>query len=52
MAELVAADVVRSVEAHFEEGAQWCRTLTGRWLDLVVERHAWAEKPQRVKRRA
>ena len=26
MAELVAADVVRSVEAHFEEGAEFCRT--------------------------
>ena len=52
MAELVAADVVRSVEAHFEEGAAWCRGVTGRWLDLVAERHAWAEKPQRVRKRA
>ncbi|HEX3064500.1 MAG TPA: type 1 glutamine amidotransferase [Dongiaceae bacterium] len=52
LAELVADDVVRSVEAHFEEGAGWCRTLTGRWLDLVAERHAWAEKPQRVRKRA
>ena len=39
-------------EAHFEEGADWCRTLTSRWLDLVAERHAWAEKPQGMKRRA
>ena len=52
LAELVAADVVHSVEAHFEEGAQWCRTVTNRWFDLVIDRHAWAQKPQRVRKRA
>lgn len=52
MAELVADDVVRSVEAHFDEGATWCRTVTHRWFDLVVERHAWAEKPHRARKRA
>ena len=52
LAELVAADVVASVEAHFEEGAEFCRTLTDRWLDLVAERRAWAERPHRVRRRA
>jgi hypothetical protein len=48
----VAADVVRSVDAHFEEGAAFCRTVTGRWLDLVNERRAWAERPQRLRRGA
>jgi len=52
MAELVADDVVRSVEAHFDEGANWCCAVTNRWFDLVVERHAWAQKPQRAKKRA
>jgi hypothetical protein len=52
MAELVAADVVHSVEVHFDEGAEFCRTVTGRWLDLVSERHAWAEKPHRARKRA
>jgi GMP synthase-like glutamine amidotransferase len=52
MAELVADDVVRSVEAHFDEGAAWCRTVTNRWFDLVAERHAWAEKPHRARKRA
>ena len=52
LAEIVAADVVRSVDAHFEEGAAFCRFVTGRWLDLVNERHAWAERPHRQRRRA
>ena len=52
LAEVVADDVVRSVAAHFEEGAAFCRTVTGRWLDLVAERRAWAEKPHRLRRRA
>jgi GMP synthase (glutamine-hydrolysing) len=52
LAEVVAADVVRSVEAHFEEGANFCRTVTGRWLDLAGERRAWAERPHRQRRRA
>jgi GMP synthase (glutamine-hydrolysing) len=52
LAEIVAADVVRSVEAHFDEGAAFCRTVTSRWLDLVAERRAWAEKPHRLRRRA
>jgi len=52
LAEIVAADVVRSVEAHFEEGAAFCRSVTGRWLDLVNERRAWAERPHRQRRRA
>ena len=52
LAELVAADAVRSVEAHFEEGADFCRLLTGRWLDLVIERRIWAERPHRLRRRA
>jgi GMP synthase-like glutamine amidotransferase len=52
LAELVAADVVRSVEAYYEDGAVFCRTVTGRWLDLVAERRAWAERPHRIRRRA
>jgi GMP synthase (glutamine-hydrolysing) len=52
LAEVVAADVVRSVEAHYEEGAAFCRIVSSRWLDLVAERRAWAEKPHRVRRRA
>jgi GMP synthase (glutamine-hydrolysing) len=52
LAEIVAADVVRSVDAHFDEGAAFCRIVTSRWLDLVAERRAWAEKPHRLRRRA
>ncbi len=52
LAELVAADSVRSVEAHFEEGAAFCRSVTGRWLDLVAERRAWSETSGRLRRRA
>jgi GMP synthase-like glutamine amidotransferase len=52
LAELVAADAQRSVAAHFAEGADFCRRLTGRWLDLVDERRAWVERPQRQRRRA
>jgi len=52
MAELVAADSVRSVEAHFAEGADFSRRITSRWLDLVIERQAWAARPQRVRRHA
>ena len=52
LAELVASDVVRSVAAHYEEGAAFCRTVTGRWLDLVAERRHWAERPHRPRRRA
>ncbi len=52
LAELVTADVEQSVEAHFEEGAGFCRAVTGRWLDLVLERRAWAERPHRARRRA
>ena len=52
MAELVAADLVRSVEAHFAEGADFSRRITSRWLDLVIERQAWAARPQRVRRHA
>jgi GMP synthase (glutamine-hydrolysing) len=52
LAELVAEDSVRSVEAHFEAGAAFCRSVTGRWLDLVAERRSWSERPQRLRRRA
>jgi len=43
---------VRSVEAHFAEGADFSRRITGRWLDLVIERQAWAARPHRVRRQA
>ena len=52
MAELVAAESVRSVEAHFAEGADFSRRITSRWLDLVIERGAWGARPQRVRRHA
>jgi acyl carrier protein len=35
MAELVAADSVRSVEAHFAEGADFSRRITSRWPIVV-----------------
>jgi len=52
MAELVAADSVRSVEAFYAEGADFSRRITSRWHDLVIERQAWAARPQRVRRHA
>jgi GMP synthase (glutamine-hydrolysing) len=52
LAELVAGDVRRSVEAHFDAGAAFCRHLAGRWLDLAIERRTWAERPHRQRRRA
>jgi GMP synthase (glutamine-hydrolysing) len=52
LAEVIAADVVCSVEAHFGEGARFCRMVSSRWLDLVNERHGWAERPHRLRRRA
>jgi GMP synthase (glutamine-hydrolysing) len=52
LADIVAADVVRSVEAHFEDGAQFCRTVSGRWFDLVRERRSWSARPQPLRRRA
>jgi GMP synthase (glutamine-hydrolysing) len=52
LAELVADDVVRSVEAHYAEGAAFSRQVTSRWLDLVIERHTWGEKPHRIRHRA
>jgi len=52
LAELVAADSVRSVAAHFESGAEFTRRLAARWLGLVAERRGWAERPHRLRRRA
>ncbi len=52
MAELVAADSVRSVEAFYTEGADFSRRITSRWHDLVLEQQAWAARPQRARRHA
>ncbi len=41
LADLVAADARRSVEAHFAEGEGFCRIVTSRWLDLAIGRRAW-----------
>lgn len=51
-AEAVAADLVRQVDLHFEEGAAFCRAVTGRWLGLVAERRLSEQTPRRRRRRA
>ncbi len=51
-ADAVAAELVRQVDRHFEEGAAFCRTVTERWLGLVAERHLFMEAPRRRRRRA
>jgi GMP synthase-like glutamine amidotransferase len=38
LAEAVEAKVVAEVAAHFEDGAAFTRTVTGRWMDLVEDR--------------
>jgi GMP synthase-like glutamine amidotransferase len=48
----VVEGLVRQVDAHFEEGAAFCRTVTRRWLGLVAERRAFLEQPRRRRRRA
>lgn len=40
-AEGEAARVAQEVENHFEEGAAFCREVTGRWADLVAARRGW-----------
>jgi GMP synthase-like glutamine amidotransferase len=42
-AEDEAARVTREVAGHFEEGAAFCRQVTGRWADLVAARRGWSE---------
>ncbi len=51
-AEQIAADLIADVDAHFEEGAAFCRTMTARWVGLVAERRAFLEQPRRRRRRA
>jgi GMP synthase-like glutamine amidotransferase len=47
-AEAEAARVMREVEAHFDAGAAFCRTVTTRWAGLVAARRGWeAEEPAR-----
>ncbi len=36
-AEAEEARVLAEVEAHYAEGEHFCRTVTGRWLDLVAD---------------
>lgn len=50
-AEEEAARVGREVEAHFEEGAAFCRQVTERWHGLVAGRRAWGERESRRARR-
>jgi GMP synthase (glutamine-hydrolysing) len=50
-AEAEAARVGREVEAHFEDGAAFCRQVTERWHALVAERRAWAERETRRRSR-
>ena len=52
LAQAVAADVIRSVESHFEEGARFCRAVSSRWFDLVNDRRGWAARAPRLRRRA
>jgi GMP synthase-like glutamine amidotransferase len=47
-----AADLVRQVDAHHEEGAAFCRAVTRRWLGLVAERRVFLETLRRRRRRA
>ena len=47
-AEAEEARVAGEVEAHYAEGERFCRTVTGRWLDLVAGcRAAAAERRRR-----
>jgi GMP synthase-like glutamine amidotransferase len=47
-AEAEEARVIAEVEAHYAAGEHFCRTVTGRWLDLVDEcRSAAAERRRR-----
>lgn len=47
-AEAEEARVLAEVDAHYAEGEHFCRTVTGRWLDLVAEcRAAAAERRRR-----
>lgn len=41
-AEAVERRVLGEIDAHFEAGADFCRLLTGRWLDLVAGQMAGA----------
>jgi GMP synthase-like glutamine amidotransferase len=47
-AESVESKVLAEIDAHFESGAIFCRTLTDRWLDLVLSSLA----PRRSRRSA
>jgi GMP synthase-like glutamine amidotransferase len=47
-AEAEAARVAREVEAYFEAGAAFCRTVTDRWADLVAARRGWGEAEIRL----
>ena len=41
------ARVLAEVAAHYAEGEHFCRTVTGRWLDLVAECRAAASERRR-----
>lgn len=45
-AEATERRVLSEIDAHFEAGAEFCRLLTERWLDLVAEQKALAEPDQ------
>ena len=47
-AEAEAARVAREVEDHFEDGAAFCREVTGRWADLVAARRGWTGEAVRL----
>lgn len=46
-AEAEEARVLAEVDAHYAEGEHFCRTVTGRWLDLVAECRAAAAERRR-----
>lgn len=39
-AEAVEKRVMSEIDTHFDDGAAFCRTMTDRWLDLVMETRA------------
>lgn len=47
-AEAEETRVLREVAEHFEEGAAFCRRVTGRWADLVAARRGWSEAKIRL----
>ena len=46
-AEAVERQVLAEIDRHFDDGATFCRSMSGRWLDLVAKRVAHAMPDRR-----